>query len=122
MTHIDPSEATIEHVVDHIEYAASLVSYNNVGIGTDFDGMEKSVVGLEDVTRFLDLVRLMLKRGISRENIERVIGLNAISVLQQVERVAQEKQGKVKVLEVEVEQLWNDEFRAHVRTVYPDRG
>jgi membrane dipeptidase len=79
MTHIDPSEATIEHVVDHIEYAASLVSYNNVGIGTDFDGMEKSVVGLEDVTRFLDLVRLMLKRGISRENIERVIGLNGQS-------------------------------------------
>lgn len=112
--------ANMNHVVDHIEYAANRIGYDHVGIGTDFDGMEKSVQGLEDVSKFPDLVELMLTRGISRANVEKVIGLNIIRVLKEVETVAGMRK-QLPSVEDRVKQLWSDEIRGYVRQVYPDK-
>jgi membrane dipeptidase len=122
LTQAEASRADINHVVDHIEYVARRIGFDHIGIGTDFDGMERSVGGLEDVSKFPDLVALMLSRGINRGDVEKVIGHNVIRVLRDVERVAEERDAKLPVLEDKVEQLWDDNIRAYVRRVYPDRG
>jgi membrane dipeptidase len=121
-TRQDAATGTLDDVIDHIEYAAAKVGFDYVGIGTDFDGMEKAVAGLEDVSKFPSLVSGMLKRGIARVNIEKVLGLNIIRVLAEVEKVAikMRNEGQIPVLEDTVKQLWSNEIRAYVRSVYPD--
>lgn len=55
---IGPVEsANVSRVVDHIEYIAGIVGKKHVGIGSDFDGMYSSVEGLEDASKYPNLVR-----------------------------------------------------------------
>jgi membrane dipeptidase len=120
LTHQDPAKAEIAHVVDHIEYVGQKIGYDHVGIGTDFDGMATSVNDLEDVSKFPNLVAAMVSRGISRTDVEKVIGLNIIRVLNAVETVSMEKSKSLPVMEDSVKQLWSNDIRSYVRQLYPE--
>lgn len=48
--------ANLTRVADHIEYIADRIGRSRVGIGSDFDGMYAGVDGLEDATKYPDLV------------------------------------------------------------------
>lgn len=50
--------ANVTHVADHIEHIASKVGRNRVGIASDFDGMYLTVDGLEDATKYPNIVSL----------------------------------------------------------------
>ncbi|TVY27401.1 Dipeptidase [Lachnellula hyalina] len=80
--------ASIESVVDHIQYIGTAIGYRHVGIGSDFDGMEAGPRGLEDVTRYPNLVEELQNLGVQRDDILGVMGLNIIRVLESVEEVA----------------------------------
>jgi membrane dipeptidase len=84
----DPESATINSVADHIQYIGETIGYRHVGIGSDFDGMSEGPRGLEDVSKYPDLIEVLQKRGISRSDVLGIIGLNVIRVLEDVERVA----------------------------------
>lgn len=57
---IGPSEtANTSRVADHIEHIARIVGRKHVGIGSDFDGMYSSVIGLEDASSYPNLVRVV---------------------------------------------------------------
>ena len=67
----------LERVVDHIWHAVSLVGDDrHTGLGSDFDGVETPVSGLEDVTRLVRLAEAMSARGLSDESIGRILGYN----------------------------------------------
>ena len=118
LTHSNPATANLAHVVDHILYVANKIEFDHIGLGSDFDGMVKAVNGLEDVSKYPDLVATMLCKGIHSQDVEKVIGLNIIRVLGQVEAVA--KQSKTDpMLEDETKQLWDESVRAFVRSTYP---
>lgn len=51
-----PETANVSRVADHIEYIASIVGRNHVGIASDFDGMYAGVHGLEDASKYPNLV------------------------------------------------------------------
>jgi membrane dipeptidase len=51
-----PETANTSRVADHIEYIANIVGRNHVGIGSDFDGIYSSVIGLEDASKYPNLV------------------------------------------------------------------
>ncbi|KAJ5409558.1 Peptidase M19 renal dipeptidase [Penicillium crustosum] len=119
LIHTKPNEASIDHIIDHIIYAGGLIGYNHIGLGSDYDGMFSAVRGVDDVSLYPDLVAKMLERGISRPDVERVIGLNIIRVLGEVEARAAKLKIQSAVMEDEVKQLWNDNFRATVESVYP---
>lgn len=56
---IGPTDgANVLRVADHIEHVAEIVGKKHVGIGSDFDGMGESVEGLEDASKYPNLVRL----------------------------------------------------------------
>jgi membrane dipeptidase len=44
-------------VADHIEHIADMIGRRHVGIGSDFDGMYSAVSGLEDASKYPNLVR-----------------------------------------------------------------
>lgn len=117
-THSDTAVADVDNVVDHILHAAEKIGFDHIGLGSDYDGMFKAVNGAEDVSQWPNLVAKMLSRGITKKDVEKVIGLNIIRVLKEVEEVARNAKGWP-VLEDEVKQLWSENFRAFVRKEYP---
>jgi len=119
LTHKDAAMADIDALIDHIVYVGKRIGYDHLGLGSDYDGMVKAVTGLEDVSKLPRLVARMRSRGISRQDVEKVIGLNVIRVLCAVEDVAKSLSGEP-VLEDKVKQLWGPNMRDFVMREYPD--
>lgn len=84
--------STLEHVVDHIIYIGEKIGYDYVGLGSDFDGIPSTPRGLEDVSKFPDLVSELLRRGVSDEDAGKVVGGNVLRVWKEVDRVAEKMQ------------------------------
>ena len=118
LTNKVPEDSTVDDVVDHIMHVANMIGFDHIGLGSDFDGMPSNVKGLEDVAAYPNLVSKMLERGISTANVEKVIGLNLIRVMKEVEMVAAAST-KLPVLEDHVKQIWDNDIRAFVRKLYP---
>jgi membrane dipeptidase len=85
--HPEP-KATLATVADHIDHVRKIAGIDHVGIGGDFDGIDHGPDGLENVSKYPDLVAELVRRGYSDEDVKKVIGLNTIRVLRQAERVA----------------------------------
>jgi membrane dipeptidase len=75
-------------VADLIEHVRDVAGVDHVGIGSDLDGIEETPVGLEDVSTFPALIAELLRRGWKPEDAKKVIGLNVLRVMRQVEAVA----------------------------------
>jgi membrane dipeptidase len=74
-------DVTVSDVVDHIEYVATAAGVDHVGIGSDFDGIEVTPVGLEDVSTYPAITVELLRRGWIEPDIRKVLGENALRVL-----------------------------------------
>jgi membrane dipeptidase len=85
--------ATLAQAADHIEYIRRLAGVDHVGLGSDFDGIDEVPQGLEDVSKFPDLIAELLRRGWTEADVKKVAGLNILRVLRDAERVARELQG-----------------------------
>ncbi|KAJ5820840.1 uncharacterized protein N7525_010124 [Penicillium rubens] len=88
----DPVHATLERVADHILYIGKLIGFEHVGIGSDFDGIPTVPRGLEDVSRFPNLIEELLRRGVSDKDASKVVGGNLLRVWKKVDEVALEMQ------------------------------
>jgi len=88
-------KATLQQAADHIEHIRDVAGIDHVGLGSDFDGITEVPAGLENVSKFPDLIAELLKRGWSEEDVRKVAGLNALRVLRAAERAAVEmRKGK----------------------------
>jgi len=85
-------KATLKQAADHIEHIRDVAGVDHVGLGSDFDGISDVPVGLEDVSKFPDLVAELLRRGWSEADVRKVVGLNALRILRDAERVARQLQ------------------------------
>ena len=65
-----------------------VASVDNVGIGSDFDGITENVVGLEDVSTYPALLAELARRGWSDEDLRKLAGENVLRVLKRAEVVA----------------------------------
>ncbi len=68
-------------VVDHIEHIAAVAGIDHVGLGSDFDGIDLTPAGLEDVSTYPSITVELLERGWSEVDIRKVLGGNALRVL-----------------------------------------
>ena len=83
-------DATVKDVADHIDHIKNLVGVDYVGLGSDFNGTGGLLaVGLEDVSKYPNLVYELLQRGYSDDDIKKVLGRNLLRVWKQVERTAE---------------------------------
>ncbi|KAJ5894875.1 Peptidase M19 renal dipeptidase [Penicillium taxi] len=90
----DPANATIERVVEHILHIGTVAGFDHVGLGSDFDGIPTVPKGLEDVSKFPDLIAELLRRGVSDKDAEKVAGGNLIRVWRDVDQVALKMQAE----------------------------
>lgn len=80
---------TVQRVADHIDHVKNLVGIDYVGLGSDFDGVGDSLpTGLKDVSMFPNLIAELLKRGYSRDDIEKICYKNIFRVWKAVEDFA----------------------------------
>ena len=90
-----PNPTNIETVVNHIDNVVKLAGVDHVGFGSDFDGVSGMLpVGLEDVSKYPDLIYALLKRGYSEEDIEKICYKNAFRVWNKVIEVSNQAQAK----------------------------
>ena len=88
-----PNPTTIEKVADHIDHVVKLAGIDHVGFGSDFDGVSGLLpTGLEDVSKYPDLIYTLLKRGYTEEDIEKICYKNAFRVWNKVIDVSKELQ------------------------------
>jgi len=78
------NNATIQDVINHIDYIKNLVGIDYVAIGSDFDGIGITPFGLEDVSKFPALTEALFNRGYSREDVEKILYKNFRRVFSQV--------------------------------------
>jgi len=90
---------TIEQVAAHILHIGRLIGFDHVGIGSDFDGIPNTPRGLEDVSKYPALIDLLLKEGVSEDDVAKVAGRNLLRVWKEVDKVASRLQKKLDPLE-----------------------
>ncbi|KAI0336561.1 hypothetical protein GY45DRAFT_1315961 [Cubamyces sp. BRFM 1775] len=87
-----PGKADVKAVADHVEHIAKIAGKKHVGIGSDFDGIGDVPEGLEDVSKYPDLVAELYARGWNAFDLAGLTGGNLLRVMQGAERVAWELQ------------------------------
>jgi membrane dipeptidase len=80
--------ASIADVADHVERVRRIAGVDHVGIGSDFDGISETVVGLEDVSKFPALFAELARRGWTEAELRKLAGENVLRVLREGERVS----------------------------------
>ncbi|RKH62487.1 dipeptidase [Corallococcus llansteffanensis] len=84
--------ARVEDVADHIDHVVKLVGVDHVGLGSDFDGVGPSLpIGLKDVSQYPNLFRVLLERGYSEADIEKIASGNVFRVWRRVEDFAAQR-------------------------------
>ncbi|XP_014216059.1 dipeptidase 1-like [Copidosoma floridanum] len=84
-------QATVTDVAAHIYHIRNLIGVDHVGVGGDFDGINKTPRGLEDVSKYPELfAELLRSEKWTVQDLKKVAGLNLLRVLGHVERVRDE--------------------------------
>lgn len=78
---VDAHTPTLERLLDHIEHIAEVAGLECVALGSDFDG---GGTLLQDVLEIHRLIEGLLARGYHEEDIAKILGQNALRVLEQV--------------------------------------
>jgi membrane dipeptidase len=81
---VHPTHATVQGVVDHIDHIVGLVGPDHVGLGSDFDGIPHTPVGLEDVTKMPNITAELVKRGYAEEDVRKILGKNHLRLIKDV--------------------------------------
>ncbi|MFD1707295.1 dipeptidase [Siminovitchia sediminis] len=73
-------KANISDLIKHIDHFCSLGGVNHIGFGSDFDGIDQYVTGLENASRYQNLINELLKYY-SEEQVMGFAGKNFLHVL-----------------------------------------
>jgi membrane dipeptidase len=80
--------ATIADAADHIDHIRKVAGIDHIGLGGDFDGITSVVEGLEDVSKYPALTAELLRRGYRDDDVKKILGLNILRVMREVEKVS----------------------------------
>jgi membrane dipeptidase len=86
--HCGPSRVALELLLDHIDHVVRVAGIDHVGLGSDFDGTVFLPEDASDVSGFPNVTSGLLERGYSEVDIRRILGENALRVLEEAEAVA----------------------------------
>lgn len=76
---------TVGEVADHFDYVKRLIGVDHIGISGDFDGIEWTAVGLEDVSTFPNLLTELARRGWTESELRKITSENYLRVFAGVE-------------------------------------
>lgn len=82
-------------IVDHIDHIKKVAGIDNVGLGSDFDGVPFLPAGMKGMEDLILVTYEMLKRGYTEQEIRKVLGENFLRAFAQAENVAKIQTRKI---------------------------
>ena len=80
--------AALSDAADHIDHVRRIAGIDHIGLGSDFDGITSVPEGLEDVSTYPALTAELLRRGYKEDDVKKILGLNILRVMREVEKVS----------------------------------
>ncbi len=84
----------ISLVADHVDHIVKVAGIDHVGLGGDYDGIDRTPVGLEDVSTYPRLTDELLRRGYSESDIHKLLGGNVLRAMRGAEATAERLRGE----------------------------
>ncbi len=85
--------ATVADLVDHVDHVVNLIGIDYVGIGTDFDG-GGDLEDCYDVSELGNITLELVRRGYSKEDVEKIWSGNFMRVFREAEAVARQMEAE----------------------------
>ena len=98
-------KVTLAEVADHIEHVRRVAGIDHVGLGSDFDGIPVTPVGLEGVDKYPDLLAELMRRGWTDDEVAKLAGENILRALASAESVSARLRANRKASEASIEEL-----------------
>jgi len=98
-------QATLAQVADHIDHVKKIAGADHVGLGSDFDGIDTTPTGLQDVSTFPALFAELIRRGWKDDDLKKLARYNVLRVLKENEQVAARLQGSKRPSVQTIQQL-----------------
>lgn len=73
---------SFKKIADHIDHVVSLVGVNHVGLGSDYDGIEVTPDGMEDISMMPKIFDELRSRGYSEADLAKIASENFFRILQ----------------------------------------
>ena len=80
--------ATVAQMADHVDHIRKVAGIDHIGIGGDYDGMQRGPKGMEDVSGYPLLFAELARRGYSKADLEKIASRNMMRVMRAAERYA----------------------------------
>jgi membrane dipeptidase len=87
-------QTPIAKLADHIDHIKQTIGVDHIGLGGDYDGMDATPVGMEDVSGYPALFTELARRGYSQSDLEKIASGNMLRVLKAVETYAATQKGQ----------------------------
>ena len=81
----DNGKADMDTVIDHIDHIISLGGEDFLGLGSDFDGVDRLVDGFSGAKDYRKLFEKMEQRGYSTDLIDKITHKNLINFIERIE-------------------------------------
>lgn len=72
----------LARLVDHVMHMVQVAGVDHVCLGSDFDGIPATPQGLEDASHLPALTEALRARGLSEQDVEKILGSNTLRVLE----------------------------------------
>lgn len=89
-TYKDIKQASVEHIVDHLDHIVSIAGIDHVGFGPDYTDYlpppdnQVYVNGSENITEFSSMRNVLSQRGYGEQDIDKIMGDNFVRVFREV--------------------------------------
>lgn len=102
------AEATIYDVMKHINHIRDVAGVDHLGLGGDYDGVDATPVGLEDVSKYPQLFDLLANPDENydtftpwtAEELKKLAGENILRVMRAVEQVSRDMESVTPIEEL----------------------
>ena len=84
---------SLKDVADHLDHIKRIAGAGSVGLGGDYDGIETTVAGMEDVSTYPALFVELARRGWSQAELEGLASRNTMRVMKAAEAYAAAHKG-----------------------------
>ncbi len=77
-------------LIDHIDHMVKGAGVDHVGLGSDFDGIDCSPLGLDSAADLPKITEALYQRGYKAEDLDKILGGNLLRVFGDVEKVSRQ--------------------------------
>lgn len=82
-------EVTVKDFADHFDYVKNLIGVDHIGIAGDYDGINYTIKGMEDVSTYPNLLIELINRGWTEDEIRKICSENFLRVFEDIEKISE---------------------------------